>query len=115
MWPTAKPAELDSAHGTWRLSMWRWEKSANPQIGIASKPHRIFGDIEYQDFLTTSSIVLWVQMLKFWSLPRIVGDRATGWAGFNWLIDLTCAGHRPESCQAICYVKNSCLCNLDEG
>ena len=75
--------------------MWQWEESANSRIGIASKPHRIFADIAYQAFLTTSSIGLWVRMLKFWSLPRIVGARATGWAGFNWLIDLTCTGHRP--------------------
>jgi hypothetical protein len=27
---------------------------------------------------------LWAQTLKFWSLPRIVGGQATGWAGFNW-------------------------------
>ena len=41
--------------------------------------------------------VVWVQMLKFWSLPRIVGARATGWAGFNWLVGLACANHRPKS------------------
>ena len=66
-------------------------------------------------FLTTSSIGLWVQMLKFWSLPRIVGVRATGWAGFNWLIDLTCAGRRTKSPQVVCYAKNSGLCTVDKG
>jgi hypothetical protein len=50
----------------------------------------------YQVFLTTSSIGLWVQRLKFWSLPRIVGARAAGWAGFNWSVDLIFTGHRQQ-------------------
>ena len=58
--------------------------SANLRIGIESNFRLVFVDIAYQVFLITSFIGLWVQTLKFWSLPRIVGGRATGWAGCNW-------------------------------
>ena len=39
----------------------------------------------HQVFLTSSSIGLWIQTSKFWSLPPIVGDQAIGLAGFNCL------------------------------
>lgn len=92
MLPTTKLVKLGSAHVICWLSMRQCEKFASPRIGIASNFHLIFVNIAYQVFLTTSSIGLRVQKLKFWSLPRIVVDQATGRAGFNWLIDPTCGG-----------------------
>lgn len=83
MLPTTRRVKLGSAHVTCRLSMLRWEKSANLRIGIESNSRLVFAGIACQVFLTTSSIGLWAQTLKFWSLQRIVGDLAIGWAGFN--------------------------------
>jgi hypothetical protein len=84
MWPTKSPVKLDSAHDTCWLSMRQWGTSAKLQIVMASSFHLLFVSAAYQVFLTTSSIGLWIQTLKFWSLPRIVGGQGTGWAGFNW-------------------------------
>lgn len=52
----------------------------------AIRKHRVPG------FLTTFSIGLWIQILKFWSLPRIADGLATGWAGFNWSLKLDAFG-----------------------
>ncbi len=53
-------------------------------IVIASSSHLLFTSSAYQVFHTTSSIGLWIQTLKFWSLPRIGGGQTTGWADLNW-------------------------------
>lgn len=58
--------------------------SAKLRIGIESSSRLLFVGAASQVFLTTSSIGLWIQTLKFWSLPRIVAGPATGWAGLNW-------------------------------
>ena len=89
MWPTTNLVRVVLAHVICRLSMRQWIKSVNPQIGIASNSHLIFADIAYQVSLTTSYIDLWIRRLKFWSSRPIVGDRGTGLAGFNLLIDPT--------------------------
>lgn len=83
MWPTKSLAKLGSAHGTCWRSMRQWGLSAKLQIVIASSTHPLSVSTEYLAFLTTSSIGLWIHTLKFWSLPRIGGDLATGWDGFS--------------------------------
>jgi hypothetical protein len=64
--------------------MRQWVRSVKPRIVIESSSRLRFVSTAYQVFLTTSSIGLWIQILKFWSLPRIAGGLATGWAGVNW-------------------------------
>jgi len=64
--------------------MRQWGPSAKLLIVIASSSHLRFVSVAHQVFLTTSFIELWIQTLKFWSLPHIVGDQATDWADFNW-------------------------------
>lgn len=92
MWPTTSPAKLGSAHDIYWLSMRQWGPFAKLQIVIASSTHLLFASTAYQVFLTTFSIGLWIQTLKCWSLPRIGGGLATGWAGFNWSPKLVAFG-----------------------
>ena len=94
MWPTTRLAKSGLEHVILRPLMRQWGKFAALQINIASNFRQIFVAAVFQVFRTTFSIVLRVQTLKFWSFLPIVGDRVTGLAGFNWLIDPTGAGHR---------------------
>ena len=84
MWPTKSPVKLGSAHDTYWLLMRQWGLSAKLRSVIESNSRLLFESTAYQVFLTTSYIGLLIQTLKFWSLPRIVGGQATGWADFNW-------------------------------
>ena len=55
---------------------------------------RIF-DVQCSRFFTlTSSTAKSMDQFKCWPSPIIVASQAIGWPGFNWLIDLTFAGHR---------------------
>ena len=36
---------------------------------------------------SSTSIGLWVQTLKFWSLHRIAVGPGIGWVGFNWSLN----------------------------
>ena len=89
MSPITRLAKSGLAHVIWRPSMRQWGKSVTPLIDIASNFRQIFVASAFRVFRTTFSIVLRVQTLKFWLLLPIVGDRVTGLAGFNWLIDPT--------------------------
>lgn len=92
MWATTSPAKLGSVHDTCWLSMRQWEPSAKLQNVIASSTHLLSVSTECLVFPTTSSIGLWIQTLKFWSLPRIGDGLATGWADFNWSPELDAFG-----------------------
>jgi hypothetical protein len=83
----SSPVKLGSAHDTCWLSMRQWGPSVKLRIVIELSSRLLFVSTAYQVFLTTSSIGLWLQTLKFWSLPRIVVGQTTGWAGFNWSLN----------------------------
>ena len=69
-------------HGIWRPSIQRWTRSATRLIVIALSFLPAFGATACRASLTTYFTGWWGQTSRFWSSPRIVGDQATGSAGF---------------------------------
>jgi hypothetical protein len=67
--------------------MRQWAPCAKLRVGSELSSRLLVVSTDYPVFLTTSSIGLWVQTLKFWSLHRIAVGLGIGWVGFNWSLN----------------------------